>query len=109
MSKRLIWSIILIVIAVAAVLLERGMVGGLIGAFLFVVMLLLWAIPSYPTVQSKSNKGPGWKRLTLAFLATGLGILASVVAVLILPPQVFPWVIMAVGIGVIIWLFWPKR
>ncbi len=109
MSKRIILSIILIGIAAGAILLDQGMAGGLIGAFLFVVMLLLWAIPSYPTTKGQPKQGPGWKRLTLAFLATGLGILASVTAALILPRQVFPWVIMAVGTGMIIWIIIPKR
>ena len=105
MSKRVILSIIFILLGIGAVLLERGTVGGLIGAFFFVMMLLLWAIPGYATGEKKHAKGPGWKRLALAFLSIGVGLFGSLILVWILPPQVFPWVLIAVGIGVMIWFF----
>ena len=109
MSKRVILSIILIVLAVGAMLVERGVVGGLIGSFFIVMMLFLWAIPNYPTDDSTQNKGPVWKKLALAFLGIGLGLFAFIAAAWVLPPQVFPWVIMAAGIGLIIWFFISRR
>lgn len=106
MSKRVIASIILIVLAVGAALLIRNMVGGLIAAFLFVLMLFLWAIPNN---ASNRIKKPDWKPLSLAFVGIGVGLFASIAALVILPPQVFPWVIMAVGVGLIIWFFVSGR
>ena len=106
MSKRVIASIILIALAIGAALLIRNMVGGLIAAFLFVLMLFLWAIPNYSSTRIKR---PNWKPLSLAFVGIGVGLFASIAALLILPPQVFPWVIMAVGICLIIWFFMSGR
>ena len=109
MSKRVIWSIILIVLAVSVMLLNRSMFGGLVGTFFLLAMLLMWSIPSNPANSSRQNKGPGMKRISQAVLGIGLGLFASITAVLVLPPQFFPWVIMAVGIGLIIWIFMSSR
>ena len=49
------------------------------------------------------------KRSSMAILGIGLGLFASITAVLVLPPQVFPWVMMAVGIGLIIWFIMSQR
>jgi len=109
MSKRVILSIIIIVLAAGLILIQRGMIAGLAGAFLFVVLLLLWAIPSNPNDNNKRFKRPDWKPLTVSFLGIGLGLFASIAAALILPPRVFPWVIIAAGIGLIIWFFVSRR
>jgi hypothetical protein len=109
MSKRVIWSIILIVLAVTVMLVNRSVIGGLVGTFFLLAMLLMWSIPSNPSNNSRQNKGPGMKRISQAVLGIGLGLFASITAVLVLPPQLFPWVIMAVGIGLIIWIFMSAR
>jgi len=109
MSKRVIWSIILIVLAIGVMLVDRSVIGGLIGTFFILVMLLVWAIPSNPSANRGQNRGPGLKRSAMAVLGIGLGLFASITAVLVLPPQVFPWVIMAAGIGLIIWFFMSRR
>ena len=109
MSKRVIWSIVLITLAIGVMLIAGGMIGGLVSTFFLLMMLLVWAIPSNPNSTSQTNKGPGWKRLALAVLGIGLGLLASITAVLVLPPQLFPWVIMAAGIGLIIWFIMSLR
>ncbi len=109
MSKRVIWSIILIILAIIVILLVRNMIGGLVATFFLMAMLLLWAIPSNSSTSGKQNQGPNWKRIGQAVLGIGLGLFASITAVLVLPPQVFPWVMMAVGIGVIIWFFMSQR
>ena len=110
MSKRAIWSIILILLAVTVMLLNRGVIGGLVGTFFLLAMLLMWSIPSNPSTSSHGqNKGPGMKRISQAVLGIGLGLCASITAVLVLPPQLFPWVIMAVGIGLIIWIVMSSR
>ena len=106
MSQRAIASIILTILAIGAALLIRNMVGGLIAAFLIVLMLFLWAIP--PNYGSRLKK-PDWKPLSLAFVGIGVGLFASIAALLILPPQVFPWVLVAVGVGLIIWFFISGR
>jgi hypothetical protein len=108
-KKRAIWSFILILLAIAAVLLIGNAVGALIAAILFVVMLFLWAIPSYPASSAKKSRRPDWKPLSLAFAGIGVGLVASIAAVLILPPRLFPWVLMAVGIGIIVWIFMSRK
>jgi len=109
MTKRVIWSIILIVLAFGIMLLNRSMIGGLVGTFFLLTMLLVWAIPSNPSPGNRQNQGPGMKRSSMAILGIGLGLFASITAVLVLPPQVFPWVMMAVGIGLIIWFIMSQR
>ena len=110
MSKRVIWSIILVVLAAVVMLLVRNMIGGLVGTFFLLAILLVWTIPSNPNNSSHGQKkGPGMKRVSQAVLGIGLGLFASITAVLVLPPQLFPWVIMAVGIGLIIWILISSR
>ncbi len=109
MSKRVIWSIIFIMLAAAVMLLNRSMIGGLVGTFFLLATLLLWTIPSNALSSGKQRKGPGMKRISQAILGIGLGLFASITAVLVLPPQFFPWVIMAVGIGLIIWIVMSSR
>lgn len=109
MTKRVIWSIILVLLAIGVILVDRSMIGGLVGTFFLLVMLLVWAIPSNPSPSGQQNQGPGMKRISLAVLGIGLGLFASITAVLVLPPQVFPWVMMTVGIGLIIWFFVSQR
>lgn len=109
MSKRVIWSIILIVLAIGVMLVNRSVIGGLIGTFFLLVMLLVWAIPSNPSANRGQNRGLGLKRSGMAVLGIGLGLFASITAALILPPQAFPWAIMAVGTGLFIWVFISRR
>ena len=109
MSKRVIWSLILIFLAIVVMLANRSMIGGLVGTFFLLVMLLVWAIPSNSSTSGRKNNGLGWKQIAQAVLGIALGLLASITAVLVLPPQAFPWVIMAVGIGLIIWVFMSQR
>ena len=109
MSKRVIWSIILVVLAAVVMLLVRNMIGGLVATFFLMAMLLMWTIPSNSSTSGRQSKGPDWKRIGLAVLGIGLGLFASITAVLVLPPQAFPWVMMAVGIGIIIWFFMSQR
>ena len=109
MSKRVIWSFILIILAIVVMLLVRNMIGSLVATFFMVAMLLVWAIPANSATSGRQRKGPGKKRIAQAVLGIGLGLLASITAVLVLPPQAFPWVIMAVGIGIIIWIYMSQR
>jgi hypothetical protein len=109
MSKRVIWSIIFIMLAAAVMLLNRSVIGGLVGTFFLLAILLVWTIPSNALTSGRQIKGPGMKRISQAILGIGLGLFASITAVLVLPPQLFPWVIMAVGIGLIIWIFMSSR
>ncbi len=90
MSKRVIRSIILIGLAIGAVMLLQGILGVLIGGILFVLLLFLWAIPGDTMGASKKSRRPDWKPLSLAFVGIGVGLFASVAAVLIRPPRAFP-------------------
>jgi hypothetical protein len=108
-SNRVILSLILIALAIGGMLVVGGMIGGLISTFFLLVMLLVWTIPSNLSSTGQKRKGPGFKRLALAVLGIGLGLFASITTVLVLPPQLFPWVIMAAGIGLIAWFFISLR
>ena len=105
MSKRSIFSIILILLAVGVMLIDRGIVGGLIGSFLLVVMLFLWVIPSNFLTPHDQEPDPAVKRASQTVLGIGLGLFVAVALALILPPQIFSWVIIAAGIMLIIWMF----
>lgn len=104
MSKRLIWSIILIVLAIGAMLIERGIIGGIVGSFFLVVMLFLWVVPSRISTDNSGEKDPTVKRVSQTILGVGLGLFAAIAGALLLPPQIFSWVIIGVGILLLVWM-----
>ena len=105
MSKRMIFSIILIVLAIGAMLIERGIIGGIVGSIFLVVMLFLWVMPSKVSTGSSQEADPTVKRVSQTILGIGLGLFAAIAGVLFLPPQIFSWVIIAVGLILILWIF----
>ena len=90
--------------AVGAMLIERGIVGGLVGSFFLVVMLFLWVIPSGGFGRQAEKTDPTVVRVSRTVLGVGLGLFAAVAAALILPPQLFSWVIIVTGLILIVWI-----
>lgn len=109
MSKRAILSIILIALAVGAMLVERGLIGGLVGSFFLIVMLFLWTFPAGSTSDSKPTKRVGLKQIAQVILGIILGLIVIVIMALLLPPQAFPWVMVLVGTALIVWVFMSQR
>ncbi|UCC51616.1 MAG: hypothetical protein JSV68_21325 [Anaerolineaceae bacterium] len=109
MLNRKTWSIILILLAGGVMLMERGVVGGLIGSILLVVMLFLWVVPSGAFSRDPQQQDPTVKRISQVVLGVGLGLFTAVGAALLLPPQLFSWVIIGVGIALIAWIFLRNR
>jgi len=105
MSKRMIWSIILVLSAIGAMLIERGVSGGIVGSFFLVVMLFLWVVPGNVYTRDSQQPDPTAKRVSQAILGIGLGLFAAIAGALVLPPQIFSWVIIAVDIILIVWIF----
>lgn len=105
MSKRLIFSIILILLAIGSALLIRGKLGETVASFFLIAMLFVWVFPAGLFESGNRKKSdPAFRRVLQAFLGVGLGLLAAVTAALLLPPQIFSWVIMAVGLIMIVWI-----
>lgn len=104
MSKRLIFSIILILLAIGSALLMRGKLGETVASFFLIAMLFVWVFPAGLFESSRKKSDPAFRRVLQAILGVGLGLLAAVTAALLLPPQIFSWVIMAVGLIMIVWI-----
>jgi hypothetical protein len=104
MSKRSLASIILVILAFIIMWIEKGIVGGMVGSFILVVMLFLWVFPD-GILRNKPDSDPSVKRASQTVLGIGLGLLAAVIAAIILPPQIFSWVIIAAGIALGAWFF----
>jgi hypothetical protein len=102
MSKRGIWSIILIALAVGAMLIERGLIGGLAGSFFLIVMLFLWTFPADTSSKTHPSRRFSLKQVAQVLLGLGLGLIVIVIVALVLPPQAFPWVMLLAGTGLIV-------
>jgi hypothetical protein len=107
--NRKFWSIILVLLAAGTMLVARGVVGGLIGVFLLIVMLFLWVVPEGAFTRNPQRPGPTVRQLLQSVLGIGLGLFAAITTALVLPPQLFSWVIMAAGIALIAWIFIRHR
>lgn len=103
MSKRLIISIILILLAGGVLLVDRGIIGGTLAPFLLVAMLLLWILPANLFTRNSLPTGSTSKNLLQAFLGIGLGLFAAVALAFFIPSQMFSWVIIAIGVVIIAW------
>lgn len=105
MSRRGIYSIILILLAIGVMLIERGIVGGLIGSMLLVIMLFLWVLPAdvFEKDEETEKTGPTIPRSLLIFLGIGLGLAAAVIAAYVLPPQYFSYLLIFAGGIIILW------
>lgn len=109
MSKRGIWTIILIALAIVTMLIERGLLGGLIGSFFIVIALTLWIVPGAAFRSSSQNDDPTAIRVSRTVLGVGLGLLAAAAAALLLPPQIFSWLVILIGVALILWMLLQRR
>jgi len=85
-------------------LIERGVIGGMVGSFFLVVMLFLWVVPGNVFARDSQESDPTVKRVSQAILGIGLGLFAAIAGALLLPPQIFSWVIIGAGIILIAWI-----
>ena len=108
MSQRVFWTIVLIAIAVITMLIERGLLGGLVGSFFIIVALTLWLVPGAAFGSSSQNDDPTVNRVSRTVLGVGLGLLAAAAAALLLPPQIFSWLVILIGVILIFWVFVQK-
>jgi hypothetical protein len=64
LSQRVFWTIILIAMAVITMLIERGLLGGLVGSFFIIVALTLWIVPGAAFGSSSQNDDPTVNRVS---------------------------------------------
>jgi hypothetical protein len=107
-SNRVFWTIILIALAVITMLIERGLLGGLVGSFFIIVALTLWIVPGAAFGSNSQNDDPTVNRVSRTVLGVGLGLLAAAAAALLLPPQIFSWLVILIGVILIFWVFIQK-
>ncbi len=103
MSTRWIWTLIFIALAIITMLIERGIVGGLLGSFFIVFALALWIVPATAFTANSTNDDPTANRISRSVLGVGLGLLAAAAAALLLPPAYFSWLVMVIGVLLILW------
>jgi hypothetical protein len=109
MSKRLIWSIILVVLGIAIAFIERGPIGGLLGPFFIVVALLLWVVPE-GTLAGNPLRSTIWENpIVLTIVGVGIGLLAATAGAYFLPAKIFSWLLILVGITLAGWLLLRRR
>lgn len=98
MSKRVIYSIILLLLAIGTLVILRGPVGGLVATILIVAMLLLWVFPSSILGPKAGSTDPTLPRALLIFLGIGVGLAAAAAAAYFLPPELFSIILIIGGI-----------
>jgi hypothetical protein len=109
MANRWIWTAVLLGLAVATMLLERGILGGLLGSLFIIFALALWVFPGPLSGSNSETTDPTTNRVSRTVLGVGLGLLAAAAAALLLPPQLFSWAIIGVGILLIIYLVMERH
>ena len=109
MSKRLIWSILLVVLGIAIVVIERGPIGGTLGPFFIVLALVLWVIPQNTITGNSQKSAPRVHPIPLIVLGSGLGLLIAAAAAYWLPPQICSWLRILMGVALIVWLLLRRR
>lgn len=109
MSKRGIWTIVLIALAIITMIIERGLLGGLIGSFFIIVALTLWIVPGAAFGSTSSSNDPATNSVSRTVPGVGLGLLAAAAAALLLPPHIISWLVILVGVMVIVWLVLQRR
>lgn len=109
MSKRLIWSIVLVLLGIAIVFIERGPIGGLLGPFFIVVALLLWVVPEGTLAGNPLHSDIWSNPIVLTIVGVGFGLLAATVGAFYLPPKIFSWLLILVGVVLAAWLLLRRR
>lgn len=108
MSKRLIWSLLLVILGIAIVFIERGPIGGTLGPFFIVLALVLWVIPQNTITGNPQQDNSKINPISLIVLGSGLGLLIAAAAAYWLPPQIFSWLLILIGVALIIWLLFRR-
>ncbi len=109
MSRRLIVSLLLFFLGIAVVVIERGPIGGTLGPFFIVLALLLWVIPAKVFEGNPFKSDTLGNPIILTVLGVGFGLIATVAAANFLPPPLFSWLLILVGVALIAWLFIRRR
>ena len=109
MSKRGIWTIVLIALAIITMLIERSLLGGLIGSFFIIVALTWWIVPGAAFGSTSSSNDPTTNSVSRTVPGVGLGLLAAAAAALLLLPHIISWLVILVGVMVIVWLVLQRR
>lgn len=106
MGKRWLVSAAMIVLAIVIVVTVEGVLGALIGSLFIIGMLFLWTVPGGVFGrQSAGEQDPLARKVTQALLGIGLGLIAASIAAFVLPPQMFSWLLIAVGLAIVAWIF----
>ena len=103
MKFRWLWTIILLIVAFGVLFFNRSLAGLLVGAVCLVILLFIWAHPRKTTTDDTHKREKPAAGMTRSLLGLGLGLLAAMAAILLLPPQAFLWVSIIVGIALIAW------
>lgn len=109
MSKPWLWTLLLLGVAGLILYLERGIFGWVLAVFVLALILLLWVLPRRAAIRAAHDPDSVMVQLSQSLLGLILGIVASLLAALLLPPQYFSWLLILVGVILFGWLIWSRR
>jgi hypothetical protein len=90
--------------AIITMLVGRGLIGELVGSFFIIVALTLWIVPGSVFSSGFQGDDPAVNRVSRIALGFGLGLLAAAAAALLLPAQIFSWLVILIGAILIVWI-----
>lgn len=109
MSKPWLWTMLLLGVAAALVFIERSIFGWILAVFVLALLLVLWLVPRRASIRSAHDPDSVMVQMSQGLLGLGLGIVAALLAALLVPPQYFSWLLILVGVGITVWFFWSRR
>ncbi|MCA9949702.1 MAG: hypothetical protein KDE48_08660 [Anaerolineales bacterium] len=107
MIRRISWSVVFLALAVSSAYFIQGSLGVAIGTLFVIAMVVVWLIPwgSYSSF-SEMRRDPATSRLLRIWLLIGVCLLSILLVMLVFPPQWVSWVLIAIGLGIIVWIIW---
>lgn len=107
MIQRISWSVIFLALAAGSAYLIQGSLGVAIGSLFVMAMVVVWLIPwgSYSSF-SEMRRDPATSRLLRIWLLIGVSLLGVLFVALLFPPQWVSWILIAIGLGIFVWLIW---
>lgn len=107
MIQRLSWTVIFLALAAGSAYFIDGYLGVAIGTFFVFAMVVVWLIPwgSYASFN-EMRRDPATKRLLRIWLLIGASFLTILIVALLFPPQWVSWILIAIGLGIIVWIIW---
>lgn len=107
MNLRVIASVVLVAVGIGVMYAIDGLLGLFLGSLVFVAALALWTLPSNIFHRNQNRLDPRQERMSNVLLGAGIGMIAGVVAAILLPPPWF-WVA-AVGILAVFAIWWFRQ